>query len=820
MLNPDIPPEYFATDEIISQRSLNIFQRLAVGEGSLAGNGGIIIGEKRISFSLAVDVAELSGNNKLVLELENSSRGSVLVGLQLKHSKSFYQSSLSGTSFSGGRECLNEFERKKLFFPLESFGFYGYPLDWAYIRQIEVMVFRDRDQIALSPVEIKVFGLWAQRSGRPRGPRLKFNALPQILSSHSNSILNKEIFTSLARLSSENHCSKLNYIPFSILDPRIFIPPPHAYSFDQAEDVLNGIIMGQAITGKIDWSYTPNEAHEWTHFLNRHHFLRPVVIKFATENCDRCFKYLEEILQDWIVSNPVPLDSNGGAGPSWETLTVAWRLREWFWIAGLLSEDNHFSNYTVQLILCSVWEHARSLMNHKGHPNNWIVVESSALAVAGLLFDCFKEAEIWFNTGIERLNEQLDRQFFRDGSHFEISPLYHSICLNAISEVVSVSRFLERDIPKQFEQLIPGMIRFLKALKRPDGSWPSINDSGTSTMDYSATISGVEQSIGQIEKYNRNQFGPNETHQEMHLDCYSDSGIVILRSGNSQTDNFLVFRAGPAGAAHVHGDSLSIEACFNGHLGLVDPGITDYSPGPLTDYYRASRSHNVVLVDDEEPFRASLSYHDRIASARNSITVDQDCRLIVAFGCNPASTLKQNPNLHLSRTVIFVNTQFWIIRDHIHGHGLHKVSTFWKCFPSEVNLSSESLSCRIRNTEGLNFQISPFPNDIDMRCQIIQGSMIPWTGWASIQGKDYPAPSIEYTIDCELPKTLFWGLFPEDFTGQFPERLELNQVADISDNLKIRFSKQRQIKLTLQNLDELSRQTKNFKLLDAIHLEE
>jgi len=133
---------------------------------------------------------------------------------------------------------------------------------------------------------------------------------------------------------------------------------------------MNGRIMGQVLPHEITWDANPLGELEWTHFLNRHHFLRSMVQEFVKSGDKRVVERLADVVADWIRKCPVPIGSNGGAGPTWETLTAAWRLREWLWIVGTMWPSRSFPEEVKELMLRSVWEHAQSLMDHQGHPNN------------------------------------------------------------------------------------------------------------------------------------------------------------------------------------------------------------------------------------------------------------------------------------------------------------------------------------------------------------------------------------------------------------------------------------------------------------------
>ena len=83
---------------------------------------------------------------------------------------------------------------------------------------------------------------------------------------------------------------------------------------------------------------------------------------------------------------------------------------------------------------------------------NHLFANAKALVFAGLMFKS-EEAEAWLNRGKNIIIKQIKEQVLEDGGHFELSPMYHSIFLEDlldllwISDVYSakVSRYCEKN---------------------------------------------------------------------------------------------------------------------------------------------------------------------------------------------------------------------------------------------------------------------------------------------------------------------------------------------------------------------------------------
>jgi len=720
---------------------------------------------------LPIEHSDLSRFSRVSVKVANLSTGGLLVGMRLLHGTKAERGVTSGESFSGGREELCPDGPRELRFPLESFGYYGFPKGWSDVRQIELTFSRERTYQGPKEFTIEMIDLEGEAREVPQGPRLTQEGLTSLLTT----VFPKPVPAWLPP-----------YVPGN---PVLSIPPPHSFPRGSAEDALSGRIMGQTLGRPIPWTANPLGEQEWTHFLNRHHFMRVLVQAYVETGDERYASGLDAMVSSWIQQNSVPLESNGGAGPAWETLSAAWRLREWLWIAGIAWPGPLFRPSTRMAMLCSIWEHARHLMDHRGHPNNWIIVESAALTLSGLCFPQFKEANRWVETGLERLVSEFHRQFFKDGAHFEISPLYHSICLDAFLEVKEAAAANDKELPPEFDEPLASCASYLAALCRPDFTWPSLNDSNGVAADYTPIMGRAGRIFHRADFQWIGSHGRIGKPPEERSKAFPDAGIAVMRSVYGRTANFLVFRSGPSGAAHCHGDSLSLDVTALGALRVVDPGITRYAPGPLTDYYRSALSHTTILIDGKGPERIGVEFHDRIRPAGRDFSWTVDGPLEIVTGVCRGPWGREGAKFTAFRTVIFVRRDYWIVRDVIRGTDFHEISACWQFTPGKVGLDENSLAISIVDERGSGLRLRPIYSLTPLlmgevrgegrpdkrkqpeysqqqyisgviRVDLASGSMNPPRGWVSLDGADVPAVHCAYRISGQLPLTAIWLLTP------------------------------------------------------------
>lgn len=769
MKETNLSSEEFVRDRILAEEELAV---------SVKGNRSTSRTKTSISFRwpgtgvlklIPVD-SDLSRFDRLSVSVFNECRDPIMVGLKLVHGPSKRCPDGQAVSFTGGREILAPGQRETLKFPQESFGSYDAPDGWNDIREIQVAFSRDKTA-ATAKIQGVLHGLRGESREIPSGPRLTHRGLAAVTSGGISAELSEESTMGGQRL--EHGIGR----PFTADNPAIYIPAPHPYPKETGDEILQGYIMGQRLDNNFPWDIDPLGRQEWRHFLHRHHFLRALLVAIS-ETGGSCYgNVLRSIISSWVRANPVPLESDGGSGPSWETLSAAWRLREWFWVCGVAWVESGFDPSTRLDMLRSIWEHARSLSDHQGHPNNWIMVESAALALVGLHFPEFNEAETWLELGLERLRRHFRKQFLEDGVYFEISPLYHSICLHAMLEVRETALEKDRKLPDEFEKPLENCTYYLDALCRPDFSWPSINDSGGIHQDFSVLLRKAGEMLRRDDLVWTGSRGRSGKPREPGLRVFPRAGIVTMRSGHDRYANFLVFRAGPPGAAHFHEDVLSLDVTALGHTRLADPGITTYAPDKLTTHYRSPQAHTMPLLHGQGPSYLAMPFEDRLwfdSGRFHWISADG---LDIAVGVFRGPWSKSQISGTLARTIIFVRGQYWIIRDVAFGAGFDEVSVNWQFAQGRVEVDRCKGITRLTDANGSNFEIIPLLGTKNFKVRTFAGSHHPCAGWISMHGEDIPATCCFYTIEGKSPIEMIWLLAPshgiseERITGNRMDRL-------------------------------------------------
>jgi len=99
---------------------------------------------------------------------------------------------------------------------------------------------------------------------------------------------------------------------------------------------------------------------------------------------------------------------------------------------------------------------------------NHLFANAKALIFAGLFF-YGKEAANWMNKGMQILNKQVKEQVLADGGHFELTPMYHSIILEDLLDLINIMNTTAFPVPEIWMNSIPKMVHWLELMCHPDG---------------------------------------------------------------------------------------------------------------------------------------------------------------------------------------------------------------------------------------------------------------------------------------------------------------------------------------------------------------
>ncbi len=289
------------------------------------------------------------------------------------------------------------------------------------------------------------------------------------------------------------------------------------------------------------------------------------------------YSWHKSLIERWIDENPP------GFGVGWDAYPTSLRIVNW--IKWSLKRGDLNSKW-----LDSLANQARYLSkNLETHLlGNHLFSNAKALVFAGLFFKG-KEAEGWYQAGLNIIESELDEQVLPDGGNFELSPMYHSIFLLDLLDLINIHRTFNKDEVIGVHQKIPLMLHWLKSMSHPDGGISFFNDAAF----------GVAPSFYELLEYAKKLNIKNINKQVKNFEYFKDSGYVRVEN-NSLVAIIDLANIGPDYIpGHGHADVLSFELSLFGKRVIVNSGTSVYGESYMRHMQRSTVSHSTVVIDEQ-----------------------------------------------------------------------------------------------------------------------------------------------------------------------------------------------------------------------------
>jgi uncharacterized heparinase superfamily protein len=285
------------------------------------------------------------------------------------------------------------------------------------------------------------------------------------------------------------------------------------------------------------------------------------------------------LIENWIDLNPF------GKGTGWEPYPTSLRIINWIkwhWSVAPLSDR----------AVVSLWNQVRWLAARPEYHllGNHLFVNAKALLFASVFFGLDRSSKI-YSIANSVLKNELDEQFLSDGAHFELSPMYHSLAMEDLLDLLSISGNLPIDFPQEMLELKfkNGML-WLHTMTYDDGELSHFND----------CANGIAPSYSTLKKYaDRLSIGLTSSEVES-MNHYENSGFVVVKN----IQYHLIADVGKIGPdylpGHAHADTLSFELSVKGHRFIVNSGTSEYGISEERIRQRGTSSHSTVQIDAQD----------------------------------------------------------------------------------------------------------------------------------------------------------------------------------------------------------------------------
>ena len=410
------------------------------------------------------------------------------------------------------------------------------------------------------------------------------------------------------------------------------------------QGVFRFLNVTRHLTTAGDWN-DPGAARLWRY--NLHYF-----DDLNAADREARSSWHERLIDRWIVENPP------GAGTGWEPYPLSLRIANWIkWTtSGFALSDIAVHSLAVQARYLRRTLEYHLLGNH-------LLANAKALVFAGLFFNGDESRE-WLDTGLGILDVQFTEQILGDGGHFERSPMYHSIVLEDVLDLLAISRVYPSVVPlpmlDRWKSVASDMSRWLAAMCHPDDDISFFNDAAFGIALTPAQLRVCAGAMGFAESVS-----PSEDVTRL-----DESGYVCVRRGSV----FLIFDAAPVGPdytpGHAHADTLSFELSWGTQRILTNSGTSTYAKGPQRERERSTAAHNTVVVDAEDSSEVWSAFRVARRARLLDLKVERtDGTVRIACAHDGYQRLKGAP---LHRRTIEVAEHRVRVRDVVSGHGIHE----------------------------------------------------------------------------------------------------------------------------------------------------
>lgn len=345
-------------------------------------------------------------------------------------------------------------------------------------------------------------------------------------------------------------------------------------------------------------------------------------------------EYSIDIIKNWIDECPV------GQATSWDSYTTSLRIVNWIKFL-----DFSRASSIDETILCSLGTQVTWLnSNIEWHIQaNHLFANLKAIIFGGCYFRCNLSNSILLRA-INLLNEQISTQILNDGGHFERSPMYHSIILEDLLDIVNLAICSEND---QLQKHLPfwmsvckKMFHWLGVIIHPNNELPFFNDSCLNVAAQYTDLTDYGTSLGLDFTENKSFTEPKAFPNSCLL---QNSGFWRANSKNMS----IIFDVGEVKSTfqpgHTHAETLAIEVYAINEKVIGNGGISTYEKSPLRFFQRSSQNHSTIIVDNKNSSQVWSSFRlAKSAKIQEQVEAcDHNSAFMVASHDGYSTTLKR-----------------------------------------------------------------------------------------------------------------------------------------------------------------------------------
>ncbi|MBV9573442.1 MAG: alginate lyase family protein [Acidobacteriales bacterium] len=511
--------------------------------------------------------------------------------------------------------------------------------------------------------------------------------------------------------------------------------------------------------------------------LNRHQHLVMLAKAYRLTGNEVFATELFHQWQDWHRENPYPIGVNWAS-----SLEVSFRSLSWIWVYFLLADSATLpTGFREQWLLALgvSGRHIERYLSTYFSPNTHLLGEAVALFFIGTLCPELDQSKRWKQQGWEIILRESERQVQADGMHFEQSIYYHVYALDFFLHSAVLASLNDVPIPPTFDQTLEKMLEVLCVLGSA-GPPPRLGDDDGGRLfdprrnraehmldplatgavlfgrgDFKHAAGGLrEETLWLLGEAGIAEFDRLMAKKPaVESRALAASGLHLMGDAGSQ--DVMIIDAGAQGtstAGHGHADALSITLNSEGRQLLIDPGACEYlAERSARRVFRGTSAHNTLTVDELDqaepsgPFAWKHLPNVKTEQWINGKSFDFFAGRQDGYSRLPGKVLHR-------RSVFFLKTRFWVVRDMVEGIGNHTLDLYWHLSPELVPASAND-SC-FQNSEGRPWLYIVGTHDPKWTREL------EWSPWSAAYGSSAMTRVVHFSALAELPEEFVTLLIP------------------------------------------------------------
>ncbi|HUV95984.1 MAG TPA: heparinase II/III family protein [Acidobacteriaceae bacterium] len=532
--------------------------------------------------------------------------------------------------------------------------------------------------------------------------------------------------------------------------------------------------------GEMDWHYNatyhaPGMApdDEWQWQMNRMSFWYDLGNAYRATGDERYADAFVREMRSWVAQCPVPDHAANTPDSAWRTIEAGIRMGgSWPDAFFAFRRSPSMTDADLLMFVDAFLDHARYLRTFHTRLN-WFTMEMSGLYAVGALFPEFKEATKWRNDAADALAEEARKQILSDGAQAELSTGYQNVALGNILKIAEIARWTGRtaELPAAYSAPLEKGYEWQMNIMTPDRTTPRINDSGRTYLPTLFSQMVVVNFPDRADFKWVASDGAQGRKPDYTSIFLNRSGLAIMRSGWSRTDNYLMFRLGPLGMGHMHQDKLGVIVYPYGRDMIFDSGGGSYEHSKWRQWAVSTYSHNCVIVDGMAQNRATSSpdpWHDPDLVSQGPIDGHWQTNNIFDFASgdyNEGYGPQRLRPASQQRDVLFLKPDMYVIADRMRPNDSksHSYQARWQLLTTDARLDKTDHVLTTVNPGLANVAIVPLlSKGLDVQAVSAQEfpEILGWNIRVYDNPRRVPATTLLHTQTGTGPKLLLTLIIP------------------------------------------------------------